>query len=173
MTSFAQLATPRQHRKLAISKNAILFNRIHLQFSGCMALMGLARLFLLHIEYDGETTIPLEPRRLFTEGSDITLRGTEEGRVKSRCLGLDKSTKLIRQLSRAFGQTVIIVDAIDECNKETRYQLLSALKKLRSSTEGIKIFITSRNDDDIRVELEDESEVYIQPSDNSSDSNCL
>ncbi|KAL7269560.1 hypothetical protein RUND412_007772 [Rhizina undulata] len=89
--------------------------------------------------------------------------------VESRRLGLDKSTELIRQLSKAFEQTVIIVDALDECNKETRYQLLVALKKLRPSTEGLKIFLTSRNDDDIRIELENEAEFYIQSSDNSSD----
>ncbi|KAL7267210.1 hypothetical protein RUND412_010213 [Rhizina undulata] len=93
--------------------------------------------------------------------------------VKSRQLDLDKSTELIIQLSRAFEQTVIVIDALDECNKATRYKLLAALKELalRSSTEGLKnkFFITSRNDDDIRLELGNESNVYIQPSDNSSD----
>ncbi|KAL7267661.1 hypothetical protein RUND412_009742 [Rhizina undulata] len=89
--------------------------------------------------------------------------------AESRRLGLDKSTELIQQLSKAFEQTVIIVDALDECNKETRYQLLVAFKKLCSSTKSLKIFLTSRNDDDIRIELENESEVYIQPSDNSTD----
>ncbi|KAL7273963.1 hypothetical protein RUND412_003161 [Rhizina undulata] len=89
--------------------------------------------------------------------------------VESRRLGLDKSTELIHRLSKAFEQTVIIIDALDECNKETRYHLLVAMKKLRSSTNGLKIFLTSRNDADIRIELEMESEVYIQPSDNSSD----
>ncbi|KAL7268825.1 hypothetical protein RUND412_008536 [Rhizina undulata] len=44
-----------------------------------------------------------------------------------------------------------------------RCQLLDALK------ESLKIFISSRNDDDIRVELETESDVYIQPNDNSGD----
>ncbi|KAL7273945.1 hypothetical protein RUND412_003172 [Rhizina undulata] len=89
--------------------------------------------------------------------------------VKSRRLWLDQSTKLVLQLSKAFEQTVIVIDALDECNKETRCQLLDALKELRSSTEGLKIFITSRNDEDIRIGLEDESEVYIQRSDNSHD----
>ncbi|KAL7269736.1 hypothetical protein RUND412_007583 [Rhizina undulata] len=89
--------------------------------------------------------------------------------VKTRRLCLDNSKELILQLSRTFEQTVIIIDALDECNKDTRCQLLDALKELLSSTERLKIFITSRNDDDIRIELENESDVYIQPSDNSSD----
>ncbi|KAL7270984.1 hypothetical protein RUND412_006292 [Rhizina undulata] len=89
--------------------------------------------------------------------------------VKSRRLWLDQSTKLISQLSKAFERTVIIIDALDECKKETRCQLLDALKELRSSTEGVKMFITSRNDEDIRIALEDESDVYIQSSDNSND----
>ncbi|KAL7275722.1 hypothetical protein RUND412_001331, partial [Rhizina undulata] len=89
--------------------------------------------------------------------------------VRSRRLSIYKSTEFILQLSREFEQTVIIIDALDECNKVSRYQLLNALKELRSSSKGLKIFITSRNDDDIRIELENESDVYIQPSDNSSD----
>ncbi|KAL7265790.1 hypothetical protein RUND412_011683, partial [Rhizina undulata] len=89
--------------------------------------------------------------------------------VDSRRLGLDKSVELIQRLSKAFEQTVIIIDALDECNKEKRYNLLVALKKLRSSTKGLKIFLASRNDDDIRIELENEAEVCIQPSDNSDD----
>ncbi|KAL7270180.1 hypothetical protein RUND412_007120 [Rhizina undulata] len=78
--------------------------------------------------------------------------------------GIDNSTELIRQLSRAFEQTVIIVDALDECDRETSHQLMAALKNLRSSTQRLKIFITSRNDDDIRIQFENESE-----SDNSKD----
>ncbi|KAL7267374.1 hypothetical protein RUND412_010042 [Rhizina undulata] len=93
----------------------------------------------------------------------------KNGGVESRPLGLDNSTELIVQLSKPFDQTVIIVDALDECDKKTRHQLMAALKKLRSSTKGLKIFITSRNDDDIRIELETESGVFIQLSDNSSD----
>ncbi|KAL7276025.1 hypothetical protein RUND412_001020 [Rhizina undulata] len=89
--------------------------------------------------------------------------------VESRRLSLDKSTELIRQLSKAFEQIVIIVDALDECDKETRHQLMTALKNLRSSTERLKIFITSRNDDDIRIQFETENEVFIQQSDNSND----
>ncbi|KAL7273947.1 hypothetical protein RUND412_003174 [Rhizina undulata] len=89
--------------------------------------------------------------------------------VKSRRLWLDQSTKLVLQLSKASERTIIIIDALDECKKGTRCELLDALQELRSSTEGLKFFITSRNDDDIRNELEDESDVYIQPSDNSRD----
>ncbi|KAL7272961.1 hypothetical protein RUND412_004200 [Rhizina undulata] len=86
-----------------------------------------------------------------------------------RCLCLDESTKLILQLSRAFAQTVIIVDALDECDIETRGKLLDTFKDLCSSSESLKIFITSRNDDDIRIELEKEADLYIQPSVNSGD----
>ncbi|KAL7272931.1 hypothetical protein RUND412_004239 [Rhizina undulata] len=66
--------------------------------------------------------------------------------------------------------TVIVIDALDECNKEIRCQLLVALKDLcRSSTKGLKIFVTSRNDNDIRLQLENESNVYIRQSNNSGD----
>ncbi|KAL7273457.1 hypothetical protein RUND412_003700 [Rhizina undulata] len=87
-----------------------------------------------------------------------------------RGLWLKESTELILNLSKAFEQTVIVVDALDECNKDTRYQLLVALNELRSSTNGfIKVFITSRNDDDIVFQLTGEADVFIQASDNSRD----
>ncbi|KAL7266829.1 hypothetical protein RUND412_010606 [Rhizina undulata] len=111
----------------------------------------------------------MSPEGFLTEAVISLFEKQKKNGVKSRFLWLDESTGLISNLSRAFEQTIIIVDALDECNKETRFQLLDALKELRSSTEGLKIFITSRNDDDIRIELENESDVYIQPSDNSSD----
>ncbi|KAL7276073.1 hypothetical protein RUND412_000957 [Rhizina undulata] len=99
----------------------------------------------------------------------ISLYRKQKNDGVERRLWLDESTELILQLSKAFGQTVIIVDALDECDKETRCQFLDALKELQSSSKSLKIFITSRNDDDIRIELENESDIYIQLSDNSSD----
>lgn len=74
-----------------------------------------------------------------------------------------------------FEQTVICIDALDECNKDTRDKLLLALQhilylsNLHSSTRKIKIFVTSRDDDDIVLKLEGTPNVYIRSSDNASD----
>ncbi|KAL7266006.1 hypothetical protein RUND412_011463, partial [Rhizina undulata] len=111
----------------------------------------------------------LSPAEYLPDAVISRYQDLRKGGVKRR-LWVEESTELILQLSQAFDQTVIIVDALDECNKNTRYQLLVALKELRSSTHGfIKVFITSRNDDDIVLQLTGEADVFIQASDNSND----
>lgn len=90
-------------------------------------------------------------------------------------LGLDESKDLILELTASFEQTVICIDALDECNKDTRGKLLFALQQiLRSSALGpaksiVKVFVTSRDDDDIVLKLEGTPNVYIRSSDNTSD----
>ncbi|KAL7271805.1 hypothetical protein RUND412_005418 [Rhizina undulata] len=89
--------------------------------------------------------------------------------VKSTGLSIEKSTELILQLSGAFMQTDIIVNALDECNKERRNQLLDALKKLQRSSPRLKIFITSQYNGNISLALKNETQLFIEPSDNFSD----
>lgn len=78
------------------------------------------------------------------------------------------------KLTAEFRQTVICIDALDECNKTTRDKLLHALEQiLRSSTSLVKIFVTSRDDDDIVLHLDGSPNVYIKPDDNSGDIGCF
>ncbi|KAL7266513.1 hypothetical protein RUND412_010939 [Rhizina undulata] len=96
--------------------------------------------------------LPLLSPEGFLPKAVISLYQKQKNDGVERRLWVDKSTQLILQLSKAFKQTIIIVDALDECNKDTRCQLLDALKELRSSTsEGLKIFITSRNKSDVYI----------------------
>ncbi|KAL7268693.1 hypothetical protein RUND412_008673 [Rhizina undulata] len=70
-------------------------------------------------------------------------------------LQLSESQKLIASLVENFAQTIIVIDALDECDKESRKQLLKALDIVLKSTAGvIKFFVTSRRADDIELKLE-------------------
>ncbi|KAL7270606.1 hypothetical protein RUND412_006680 [Rhizina undulata] len=85
-------------------------------------------------------------------------------------LPLSASQKLIASLAESFAQTIIVIDALDECDKESRKQILNSLDIIRKSSTGvIKFFVTSRPADDIELKLEGVPNVYIHSSDNSGD----
>ncbi|KAL7273058.1 hypothetical protein RUND412_004116 [Rhizina undulata] len=89
---------------------------------------------------------------------------------KSGEMQLSESQKLIASLPENFVQTVIVIDALDECDKESRRQLLNALDIIIKSSAGvIKLFVTSRDADDIALKLEGTPNIYIHSSDNSGD----
>jgi hypothetical protein len=63
---------------------------------------------------------------------------------------MDESCALIMQLIEQYPLTTIIIDAMDECDPERRYELLEALEQvLRDSSSLVKIFVSSRDDQDI------------------------
>ena len=67
---------------------------------------------------------------------------------------LEESINLIIALSCAYPITNIIIDALDECNQESRLVLLKSLKKIMvSSPSLIKVFVSSREDYDIVLHL--------------------
>lgn len=90
-------------------------------------------------------------------------------------LSVEESKQLLIMLSAGFLKTTILIDALDECDKDTREVLFDVLEHLVSdSSPGhnpIKIFVTSRNDGDLRRRLENSSNIYIQERDNSADIN--
>lgn len=84
-------------------------------------------------------------------------------------LDLKKSTDLIIELSSRFSQTTIIIDALDECNRETRVDLFRMLKKIYTSTTRVRIFVTGRCDGDILQMLHGFPSHYIEACDNTRD----
>tara|TARA_R110002060_G_scaffold73361_3_gene82262 strand:+ start:480 stop:1088 length:609 start_codon:yes stop_codon:yes gene_type:complete len=68
----------------------------------------------------------------------------------SGSLSMSESSALIIQLAEQFPIIIIVVDALDECDPEKRTDLLEALESiLRESASLVKIFISSRDDQDI------------------------
>lgn len=88
-------------------------------------------------------------------------------------LSIEESTELIIQLSAGFRRTILIVDALDECDTQTRGRLFSALEEIVSSSKQnpVKAFLTSRDDADVRKKFKNKPNVHIQERDNSSDIN--
>jgi len=63
---------------------------------------------------------------------------------------------------------IIFIDALDECNPETRSDFIDALERiLQTSKNIVKIFISSRNDQDIVFHLKHRLNLEI-----SSNRNC-
>lgn len=91
----------------------------------------------------------------------------------ARPLNVDEIKNLLVQLSAGFLRTTIVIDALDECDGDTRKSLFDALDHVISrSKTPVKVFVTSRDDGDIRRRLEKSPNVYIQEGDSSGDIDC-
>lgn len=85
-------------------------------------------------------------------------------------LDTDECRDLIIQLLPNYRQSNIVIDALDECDKQTRSKLLSVLATIMESTSSlVKIFISSRDDDDIVLKLNRRPTIRISSKDNSGD----
>jgi hypothetical protein len=68
---------------------------------------------------------------------------------------MDESRALITQLVEHYPLTTIIIDALDECDAERRADLLETLETiLKKPSRLVKIFISSRDDQDIVCHLQ-------------------
>ena len=83
----------------------------------------------------------------------------QENGFALRGLKIEESFNLLLQLIESYPQTTLVVDALDECNKETRASFMEKLNTLVSgkSSNLVKIFISSRPDLDIKHRFSDES----------------
>jgi hypothetical protein len=85
-------------------------------------------------------------------------------------LTLEECLKLLIELTGLYPSTTILLDALDECDPDTRHELLQALDDLiQNSTGLVKIFVSSRDDKDIVWRLRDSPNLYVQAGDNSED----
>jgi len=89
---------------------------------------------------------------------------------ESRGPSLEESRDLVKTLTEAYGVTTIIVDALDECNPETRQSLLDAFEEiLRESAGLVKILVSSRDDQDLVWQLRNFPNFNITSSRNTQD----
>lgn len=81
---------------------------------------------------------------------------------------------LLVRLAAGFPQTTIVLDALDECEPTTRELLFDVLDSIVAETSEtpVKVFVTSRDDADIRKRYAGRPDVYIQDRDNSADISC-
>lgn len=85
-------------------------------------------------------------------------------------LSFQESCDLVAALLDIYPQTTIIIDALDESDPDERWRLLEALKTIiHSSSNLVKIFVSSRDDTDIKLELGQVPNLYINARESSGD----
>lgn len=90
----------------------------------------------------------------------------------SGSLSLEECTEIIIDVTEHRPLTVIVIDALDECDEEKRYSLLEALKEILRRAEGlVKVFLSSRDDQDIVDQLVNGSNIEIETCRNQIDIN--
>jgi len=83
-----------------------------------------------------------------------TYKKRESEGFASGSLRIDESRALIIQLIEHYPLTTIIIDALDECDSDSRADLLETLETiLQESSSMVKIFVSSRDDQDIVCHL--------------------
>ena len=84
--------------------------------------------------------------------------------------GMREVCELIVQLIELYPQTTIVIDAMDECEPQKRGELLGFLETiLRDASSLVKIFVSSRNDQDIVYKLKNYPNLQINSRANGSD----
>ncbi|KAK7753946.1 hypothetical protein SLS62_004044 [Diatrype stigma] len=82
----------------------------------------------------------------------------------------DEALSLLLQLVSAYRQTYIVLDGLDECDKDGRMRLLDAIDELvRRNPHSLKLFIASREDDDIKDRYSSSSNLRIAAHNNQED----
>ncbi|KAI5836962.1 hypothetical protein DFP73DRAFT_601527 [Morchella snyderi] len=84
-------------------------------------------------------------------------------------LTVKESSDLIIELSRQLPSLWIVIDALDECDKDSREDLFDALKAIEHEGEGVRIFVTGRNQGDIIAYMKDYENYLIDPQDSLVD----
>ena len=88
----------------------------------------------------------------------------------SNGLNLDDSRDLIVRLVEDYSMTTIVVDALDECDPTMRQSLLDGFEHILKESAGlVKIFVSSRNDQDIVYTLRDYPNLDISSDRNTAD----
>ncbi|KXG45996.1 uncharacterized protein PGRI_048520 [Penicillium griseofulvum] len=84
-------------------------------------------------------------------------------------LSLEESERLVLELTKAYAETILILDAMDETYMEDREDLMEALDRLVSQSANLKVLISSRRDNNIKRRLQLEINLGIEATDNQDD----
>ncbi|KAH8166269.1 hypothetical protein CIB48_g1932 [Xylaria polymorpha] len=88
----------------------------------------------------------------------------------SNCLTIKECLELLVELTNSDKLTYIIIDGLDESELETRDKLMEVLQNLVSQCQTtLKLFISSREDEDIKQQFRDGRDLRITATDNQAD----
>ncbi|KAK4118030.1 ankyrin [Parathielavia appendiculata] len=97
-------------------------------------------------------------------------RKREREAFANKSLRLQESRDLILQLAKHYPVVIIVIDALDECNPATRRQFLIAMESIvRDCSSLVKIFVSSRDDQDIVYKLQDYPNLELSSDKNRDD----
>ena len=116
-------------------------------------------------------------RQLSTTAKNPEAAQTKLRELYSKCrqegstFSLEICKEQIRSSLDIYEQTTIVIDAMDECDPDSRDVLIDALNSFvsESNSRPVRIFISSRPDPDIENQLENTPNIGIDASDNKSD----
>lgn len=79
---------------------------------------------------------------------------SDEARCQGSHLGLEACKAQLLESVNGYSQTTIIIDALDECYEQSRWQLIDVIQDLVSiSDRPLKVFISSRPHEDIKTQF--------------------
>ncbi|KAJ5341455.1 hypothetical protein N7541_010579 [Penicillium brevicompactum] len=94
---------------------------------------------------------------------------SNQTRRQASHLGLEACKTQLMESVNEYSQTVIILDALDECDDYSRWQLTDVIKGLVSeSKRSVKVFISSRPENDINTQYSGKN-ITIQAINNQGD----
>ncbi|KAK2685838.1 hypothetical protein QWA68_015853 [Fusarium oxysporum] len=112
----------------------------------------------------------LKPGHALLQPTIAAYDAHEEEGFAAESLRLHETCTLIMRLSENYPMLTIILDALDECNPATRESLVSAMEHiLKESPCLVKIFVSSRDDQDIVYKLRHYPNLEISSHKNSGD----
>jgi hypothetical protein len=83
---------------------------------------------------------------------------------------IDDCKKLLLDFINIYPRTTLVLDALDECELRNRLQIIEVFDYLLAeSSQPLKIFISSRPDQDIKKRLKDRASIEIGAQDNCND----
>lgn len=83
---------------------------------------------------------------------------------------IDEIIELILDLTNLYSRTTIVVDALDECDSVTRWKLIDALNNIVDNSDSlVKVFLSSREEGDLRLFIQDHTGVQVTGLQNGED----
>lgn len=97
-------------------------------------------------------------------------RSKQSNAFPSGSLTFEESSIILGQLADALSTLTVVLDALDECEQDSRMQLVKLFsEQIARSSKPIKIFMSSRPDRDIKDRLKSEPNLEIDALSNHDD----
>jgi hypothetical protein len=87
----------------------------------------------------------------------------------SNVLGSIDSQNLLTRMIKQNSQTILVLEALDECEEDSRHSLMTVLSELVEKGLRVKVLVSSRRDDDIIAQFENKDNFNISATDNGED----